>query len=119
MSVPQLPIDSINEVSRMANEMIATRIIPMSLTILLRISLLGQDVESYLILESSPLRAGPDTPPSDTEGTVRAAIRWTLGLVCQAVDEVDDKANLLYSRAEPCGELFAKGKLIETLGKWR
>lgn len=95
--------------------MIATRIIPMSLLILLRISIIGKDVGSYLILQSSPLLAEPDAPPLDAEGTVRATIRWTLGQVCRAVDEAYEKSNVLYKRVEPCVSLFTRGKLIVTL----
>lgn len=92
--------------------MIATGIIPMSLSILLRISIIGKDVGSYLILESSPLLAESGTLPLDAEGTVRATIRWTLGQVCRAVDEAYERSKVLYWRAEPCLALFTKGKLI-------
>lgn len=111
VAVVHLPIESVNEVMRMAKEIVSTGAIPVAVLIFLRIFPTGQETKPYTILDSSPLVAEPDvTSPSDTTSTVPTITRWVLRQLCKAVDAIHVEGLSLYNGAGPCFSVLSQGK---------
>ncbi|KAI5837906.1 hypothetical protein DFP73DRAFT_600345 [Morchella snyderi] len=112
-TLSELPVESINEVLRMATEMVTTATIPTALLILLRVSPIGLEAKEYRILDPSPLLEGWDLPPSGLSGIKDMITKWVLSQVCRAAKDLDEKARVcrrpqcLYSHEQITPERFS------------
>lgn len=108
-TISELPVESINEVLRMATEMVTTATIPTALLILLRVSPIGLEAKEYRILDPSPLLEGWDLPPPGLSGIKEMITKWVLSQVCRAAKEIDEKAFELYKYGDRCLYLSSNG----------
>lgn len=108
----ELPVDSVNEVMRLAKDLIVTKDAPEALLIFLRVLPSPNQVDSLVTLQSSLLNDS-NRPPEifkSKTGILGAISEWILAQISNAVDELHKKALELVGRSEPCLKLLYRGK---------